>query len=129
MESKTRDMMNDKDSRGQYLRIMEKFANVDNRFNAIDIEKTDRILEIVRTSQQQTREGMKELSVVNETMLEQQAEMRDRSRREIQQFQIKSKEASEHYIREFENLKSIQNDLVRSQEAIKQAITEQSSQN
>ena len=23
--------MNDKDSRGQYLRIMEKFANVDNR--------------------------------------------------------------------------------------------------
>lgn len=122
-------MMNDKDSRGQYLRIMEKFANVDNRFNAIDIEKTDRILEIVRTSQQQTREGMKELSVVNETMLEQQAEMRDRSRREIQQFQIKSKEASEHYIREFENLKTIQNDLVRSQEAIKQAITEQSSQN
>lgn len=122
-------MMNDKDSRGQYLRIMEKFANVDNRFNAIDIEKTDRILEIVRTSQQQTREGMKELSVVNETMLEQQAEMRDRSRREIQQFQTKSKEASEHYIREFENLKTIQNDLVRSQEAIKQAITEQSSQN
>lgn len=121
--------MNDKDSRGQYLRIMEKFANVDNRFNAIDIEKTDRILEIVRTSQQQTREGMKELSVVNETMLEQQSEMRDRSRREIQQFQIKSKEASEHYIREFENLKTIQNDLVRSQEAIKQAITEQSSQN
>ena len=49
---------------------MEKFANVDNRFNAIDIEKTDRILEIVRTSQQQTREGMKELSVVNEQMLE-----------------------------------------------------------
>ena len=52
MESKTRDLMNDKDSRGQYLRIMEKFANVDNRFNAIDIEKTDRILEIVRSSQQ-----------------------------------------------------------------------------
>ena len=100
-------MMNDKDSRGQYLRIMEKFANVDNRFNAIDIEKTDRILEIVRSSQAQTREGMKELAVVNETMLDQQAEMRDRSRREIQQFQTKSREANERFIREFESLKSI----------------------
>ena len=47
MEQKTRDMMNDKDSRGQYLRIMEKFASVDNRFNQSDIEKTDKIFEIV----------------------------------------------------------------------------------
>ena len=51
MESKTRDLMNDKDSRGQYLRIMEKFASVDNRFNAIDVEKTEKIYEIVRKSQ------------------------------------------------------------------------------
>ena len=50
MEAKTRDLMNDKDSRGQYLRIMDKFASVDNRFNAIDIEKTEKIYEIVRKS-------------------------------------------------------------------------------
>ena len=85
MESKTRDLMNDKDSRGQYLRIMEKFASVDNRFNAIDVEKTDRILEIVRSSQLQSRDGMRELVLANETMIEEQNEMQARARRDISQ--------------------------------------------
>lgn len=68
MESKTRDLMNDKDSRGQYLRIMEKFAVVDNRFNQIDVEKTDKIYEIVRKSQQESRVGIRELADANESV-------------------------------------------------------------
>ena len=52
IEAKARDTVFDKDSRGQYLRIMERFAAVDVRFNAIasdiNVEKTDKIFEIVK---------------------------------------------------------------------------------
>ena len=37
----------DKESRGQYVKIMEKFASFDRRFELIDPEKTDKIFEIV----------------------------------------------------------------------------------
>ena len=75
MEAKTRDLINDKDSRGQYLRIMEKFATVDDRFNKIDVEKTDKIFEIVRKSQQEQRGGIRELADTSKTNQEQQNEM------------------------------------------------------
>lgn len=68
MESKNRDLMNDKDSRGQYLRVMEKFIAVDNRFNQIDVEKTEKIYEIVRKSQQESRVGIRELADASESV-------------------------------------------------------------
>lgn len=79
MEAKTRDLINDKDSRGQYLRIMDKFATVDDRFNAIDVEKTEKIFDIVRKSQQENRGGIRELAVASETMEERQSEMQARN--------------------------------------------------
>ena len=44
----SRDTRYDKESRGQYVKIIEKFANIDQRFKAIDPEKTEKIFEIVR---------------------------------------------------------------------------------
>ena len=124
MESKTRDLMNDKDSRGQYLRIMEKFASVDTRFNAIDVEKTDKIYEIVRKSQQQTRDGIKELAIANENLQTEQAQMLNRNQQEISQLQIASKASNERFLEELETLRAAQQTLVNTQEELKSNFQE-----
>jgi len=95
-------MVNDKDSRGQYLRIMEKFATVDARFNAIDVEKTEKIYDIVRKSQQEQRGGIKELGIANETMHNEQSERQDRNDEQISQLTRLSKTSNDRFLSELE---------------------------
>lgn len=97
--------MNDKDSRGQYLRIMEKFASVDNRFNQIDVEKTDKIFDIVRKSQQESRGGIKELVQDNETLKLKTAEMQQQNSNDIEELSRFSRTSNERFFNELDNLK------------------------
>lgn len=40
-EARSRDIRIEKDSKGQYLRIMEKFKSVNEKFDEMDVEKTE----------------------------------------------------------------------------------------
>jgi len=66
LDSKTRDVRMEKDAKGQYLRIMEKFKSVDAKFDEMDLEKTEKIYEITKRSQDDQRkfktQFMEELS-------------------------------------------------------------------
>ena len=50
LDSKSRDKRMEKDMRGQYLRIMEKFIAIQEKFENIDLEKTDKIYDIAKRS-------------------------------------------------------------------------------
>ena len=60
-----RDTRFDKDSKGQYVKIMDKFASCEHRFNQIDVEKTDKIFEIVKRSQNEQKVVSNELKTEN----------------------------------------------------------------
>ena len=56
----------DKDARGQYQKIMERFGAVEQRFDHIDAEKTDQIFEIVKYTQEAQFRANRELKTVSE---------------------------------------------------------------
>jgi len=66
LSQQQRDIRVDKDSRGQYVKIMEKFGAVEQRFNAIDTEKTDEIFEIVKKSSNDQYRANRDLKTVSE---------------------------------------------------------------
>jgi len=52
--------------RGQYLRIMEKFIAVQEKFESIDMDTTDKIYNIVKRSQEDQKNSSKELKMATD---------------------------------------------------------------
>lgn len=79
LDAKARDAVLEKEQRGQYIRIMEKFIQVDNRFDQIDVEKPEKIYTIVGKTQKEARINIKELRLANEQLQADQAILRNQN--------------------------------------------------